>query len=304
MRFRLVEDVERAFQNFYDRDWEDMENKRVRDKVSYLMKKYMDIRNPSRYPKLKSTIEDSIDTWSYDPNKNRFLAYLLTLATKKGGELANKWDNDNVQKNLEVLKTRALAGDELKKEWYYDVPTLERPYKEFTYVINVADILSDDRKRAKYFGKNLDKTTVDHIYTGDEVNLNGKIKETGIGSNNPDTIFGMINDWTQKYGVKDNGKDEEDKMYSVVEVMRIIPETKDKARRFSSFDEYLNELVSLGLTDKYKGYTSANELLRRYSATDDSDGYKKSLLSSKIVDEKTLDSIFVALEEKAKGLGL
>ena len=300
MRFRLAEDVERAFQNFYDRYWEDMENKRVKDKVSYLMKKYMDIRNPSRYPKLKSTIEDSIDTWSYDPNKNRFLAYLLTLSTKKGDELSNKWDSDNVQKNLEVLKTRALAGDELKKEWYYDVPTLERPYKEFTYVINVADILSDENKRAKYFTRDaLNKTKVDNLYKGGTVSLNDDIKEPGLGSNNPGTIYGMIADWTNKYGVD---KQQEKERFSIIDAMRTAPETRGEAIRFDNSGEYISKLLNLALTDKFRGYRSAYEILKRFDGADR--GPQNSLVKAKIVDEKTLESIFIALEEKARGLGL
>ena len=298
MRFRLVEDVNRTLGSYGD-DWQDLAATFEESKLSeVIMKSYLGISNPKNNRELKTLIDDSIDTYSIDPSKNKFLSYLLTLKNiRKLSE--NDW-NGFITDNLAVLNTRALAGDELKKEWYYDMGALNRPYKEFTYIINIADVLSDDSKRGKYFN-NLEETTVGKIYEDGKVDINDKIKEPGLGSNNLDTIFGMINDWTKKYGVESKD-DVSDEKYSIKDVLDyIMPED---TKKYTSQTDYLTKGLTklLGDDGKLKNFNDMQmQAYRQSLATRDKDR-QIAYINEKVLPRKTLQALADYLVKKSRSV--
>ena len=219
MRFRLVENVNRSYLNGYEDKWQDIEkSNRIKDKTEYVMRNFLNLPNPKRYQGLYDLLAKSIDVNTLDPNRNSFLAYLLTLASNKD---MRKFGNDkNFVRNVELLDNRfAIRGEKLDNEWYYDDDLLKKPEKEFVYTINIADVLSDRSKLKNYFD-NIDDKGIENLYKNGNFAITGTVKDAGIGTNNPDTIYGMIAKWTKEDGKKDDKKGTKSEESTVKEIIR------------------------------------------------------------------------------------
>lgn len=198
MKFRLVESVNRRFTNDYDKHWKELDNVSMDEKVSTIMRDYMLIDDPQKFKELYGMIGSSIESHSLDPDKNSFLSYLLTLSNVNN--MNSLWGDENVLRNIETLRRRAtIRGEKLDNEWYYDDKLLKSPNKDFEYTINIADVLNDPNKLEKYFN-NIENKGIENIYKEGSVALSSTVKDAGLNSNDPETIYGMISKWTREDG--------------------------------------------------------------------------------------------------------
>ena len=273
MRFRLVEDVSPNLGD-YGNDWQQFEeNGKLTDAfLKDLIKKYAGIDTNSK--KFFNLVKSSIDAFGFDPQENQFLSYLITA--KNNGVDIDTGKTDNLQ----VISDRALSGQDINKEWYYNSELLKRPYQEFTYVLNIADVLSNSRKASRYFN-DIKNKGVKEIFADGDVSVNGKIKDAGIGSRDKNTIFGMINQWT-----KDDAKEERKP------TIKDILDQTFKDEDFVNGEEYIQKLVDIA-TDSNDGNIKALSLPLGEISRGNAKQIRDLLLQR--VDGDSLDDVFVLL---------
>lgn len=273
MRFRLVEDVSPRLGD-YSNDWQQFnEDEELTDEfIKDFIRKYAGISTSNR--EFLDIVKSSINAFGFDPQENQFLSYLIT-ANNSGVKI----DPSQV-KNLQVISDRALSGQDINKEWYYNSELLNRPYQEFTYVLNIADVLSNSRKASKYFN-DIKNKGVKEIFADGNISVNGKIKDAGIGSRDKNTIFGMINQWT-----KDDAKEERKP------TIKDILDQTFKDEDFVNGEEYIQKLVDIA-TDSNDGNIKALSLPLGEISRGDAKQIRDLLLQR--VDGDSLDDVFVLL---------
>lgn len=294
MRFRLVEDINPNLGKYID-EWESIDDTIDEKKqASAIMQDYLGIKDLNGNEWLRKLIDESIKAFSLNPKKNPFLRYLLTLKNEHNFSDGD-WSIGDIDKNLEALKNRALAGDNLSREEYYDEGILQGPYKEFTYVINVADVLRDRSKAKKYFG-NVANKGIENLFVDND--LSNQLKEIGIGSNDEDTIYGLIDKWTKESGAKDNQQDQKSKNNkSSKEPKFSVRDAMDNIKSIDTSDivtdeEYLQRLQAFANRLKSLLYISLplREIADKGRASID------DFINNKVLEDTTYETLYKYLE--------